>query len=345
MEWGLGKRGSPHLFFYETCDGSVYCFIESLSFSSVVLDPAAAFLPSGVIVPVMEPVRELILCREFGDGADQVSLTLHREDFSALYPGMIRFTLSVLSNKKIRAVFRTNSYEYSPLVPLKAETVALKTAEDWEDQLRTNPALFFEDHLPEKPRHTRAPSPDVVVMQGSPRGDGNCSILAGWAVETAHELGKTVQVIYPHDMSIHCCIGCYQCYNTGSCVFDDDMDEIIDAVRGTSLFIICSPVYTNTVTGGLKLVVDRCQAYHAERALSGGKQGQKGLLFSVAGRKGEVNFTCVTRVIKAFLQNLDIKPSGEILIDHVDAVKDIRTIPGLERNVREKVISLLLNPS
>jgi len=293
----------------------------------------------------MEPVRELILCREFGDGVNRVSLTLNREDFSALYPGMIRFTLSVLSNKKTRAVFMTNTYEYSPLVPLKAETVALKTANDWEDQLRTNPVLFFQDHWPEKPRHTRASSPDVVVIQGSPRGDGNCGILAGWAMETAHEFDKTIRVIYPHDLSIHCCIGCYQCYNTGSCVFDDDMDEIIDAIRGTSLFIICSPVYTNTVPGGLKLVIDRCQAYHAERVIYGGKQGQKGLLFSVAGRKGEVNFTCVTRVITAFLRNLDIEPSGEILIDHVDAVKDIRTIPGLERNVKEKIIRLLKNPS
>jgi multimeric flavodoxin WrbA len=309
--------------------------------NSIVRFLPGAFLPSGVIVPVMEPVRELIISREIGDGANCVSLTLHREDFSALYPGMIRFTLSVLSSKKIRAVFRTNSYEYSPLVPLKAETVALKTAEDWEEQLRTNPALFFQDHWPEKPRHTRAPSPDVVVMQGSPRGDGNCSILAGWAVETAHDLGKTIRVIYPHDMSIHCCIGCYQCYNTGSCVFDDDMDEIIDAIRGTSLFIVCSPVYTNTVTGGLKLVIDRCQAYHAERAISGGKQGQKGLLFSVAGRKGDVNFTCITRVVSAFLRNLDIEPLGEVLIDHVDAVKDIRTIPGLERTVKEKIIHLL----
>ena len=94
---------------------------------------------------------------------------------------------------------------------------------------------------------------------------GNCSILAGWAVDAAHELGRTAQVIYPHDMDIRCCIGCYQCYNTGSCVFDDDMGSIIDAIRESSLLVVCSPVYTNTVPGGLKLLIDRCQAYHAER--------------------------------------------------------------------------------
>jgi len=304
-------------------------------------DSSAAFLPPGVVLTVMEPVRELLRSREIGDGAHRVLLTLHREDFSALYPGMIRFALAVSSNEKIRAVFRTNTFEYSPLVPLKAETVAVQAADDWEEQLRTNPALFFQEHWPESRRKQRTPSLDMVVIQGSPRGDGNCSILAGWAVEAAHVLGKTVQVIYPHDLSIHCCIGCYQCYNTGFCVFDDDMDEIIDALRDTSLLVVCSPVYTNTVPGGLKLVIDRCQAYHAERVISGGKQGQKGMLFSVAGRKGEVNFTCITRVITAFLRNLDIEPSGEILIDHIDAVKDIRTIEGMERIVKEKIISLV----
>ena len=293
----------------------------------------------------MEPVRELLRCREIDDGADRVSLTLHREDFSALYPGMIRFALAVSSEEKIRAVFRTNSYEYSPLVPLKAETVAIQTADDWEQQLRTNPALFFQDHWPESHRHTSSPSPDMVVIQGSPRGDGNCSILAGWAFAAAHALGKTVQVIYPHDMSINCCIGCYQCYNTGSCVFDDDMQEITDALRDTSLLVVCSPVYTNTVPGGLKLVIDRCQAYHAERVIYGGKQGQKGLLFSVAGRKGEENFTCITRVISAFLWNLEIEPAGEVLIDRVDAVRDIRTIDGMERTVKEKITRLFANSS
>ncbi len=75
--------------------------------------------------------------------------------------------------------------------------------------------------------------------------------------------------------------------------------------------------------------------------LAGG-QDKRGLIFSVAGRKGEENFTCVTRVISAFLRNLDIIPDGEILIDRIDSVKDIRTIAGLEETVRKKVKQYLV---
>ena len=285
----------------------------------------------------MEPVRELVRSVEIDAGKVRYTLNLYHEDFSALYPGMTRYTVIVMAGEQMIAVFRTNSFEYSPLVPLAAESISMQTADEWEREIRNNPTGFILNHRQVLPEHPMVTTSDLVVIQGSPRGDGNCSILAGWAVDAAHELGRTARVIYPHDMDIRCCIGCYQCYNTGSCVFDDDMEGIISAIKGASLLVVCSPVYTNTVPGGLKLVIDRCQAYHAQRVLSGGRTGQKGLVFSVAGRKGEENFTCITRVISAFLRNLGIDPVGEILIDRVDAIRDIRTIPGMEQNVKEKV--------
>jgi len=285
----------------------------------------------------MEPVTEVVRSVEINAGNGQYSLNLYREDFSALYPGMIRFTVIVTSGEKTIAVFRTNSFEYSPLVPLAAANIAMQIFDEWEQEIRNNPMGFILNHRQLLQENAVVTSSDLVIIQGSPRGDGNCSILAGWAVDAAHEVGRTAQVIFPHDMDIRCCIGCYQCYNTGTCVFDDDMGSIIDAIRGASLLIVCSPVYTNTVPGGLKLVIDRCQAYHAERVISCGRTGQKGLVFSVAGRKGEENFTCITRVIFAFLRNLGIDPVGEILIDRVDAIRDIRTIDGMEENVKGKV--------
>ncbi len=142
---------------------------------------------------------------------------------SALYPGMIRFTVLVKSGEKTIAVFRTNSFEYSPLVPLAAANIATQIFDEWEQEIRNNPMGFILNHRKVVPENPVVTPSDLVILQGSPRGDGNCSILAGWAVDAAHEAGRTSQVIFPHDMDIRCCIGCYQCYNTGTCVFDDDM--------------------------------------------------------------------------------------------------------------------------
>lgn len=290
----------------------------------------------------MEPERECVRSVEIIVGKERYILILDSEDFSTLYPGMIRYTLTAKEGERILSVFRTNSFEYSPLVPLAAGTVAGQKADEWEREIRNNPLDFILSHQQQELTRRAVPTSDLVIIQGSPRALGNCSILAGWAVEAAHELGRTAQVIYPHDMDIRCCIGCYQCYNTGTCVFDDDMGSIIGAIREASLLVVCAPVYTNTVPGGLKLLIDRCQAYHAERILAGGPTGQKGLIFSVAGRKGEENFACVTQVISVFLRNLGIRPAGEILIDRIDSIRDVRTIPGLEDTVRKKVQHCLI---
>jgi multimeric flavodoxin WrbA len=286
---------------------------------------------------LMEPARETLKSVLVKGSSGEYLLTLDREDFSALYPRMMRYVLAVREGDRLRALFRTNTFEYSPLNPLPAETAAQEKAAEWERELAADSSAIFRNYPAEPPERPHGPAVDLVIIQGSPRPDGNCGILTGWAADAAQDAGRTSRVIYPHDLDIHCCIGCYQCYNTGTCVFDDDMKSIIDAVRGAGLLIVCSPVYTNTVPAGIKLVIDRMQAYHAERTLFGGRSDQKGILFSVAGRKGGDNFTCVTKVVSAFFRNLGIEPAGQVLIDSVDAIKDIRSLPGRKDEVKALV--------
>ena len=250
-------------------------------------------------------------------------------------PGFFRYTLSVSDGIRTRAVFRTNTYEYAPGVPLHAEEVTLQEAGKWERELHDDPNGFLSRNKPEPERKTGYPYTDVVIIQGSPRPDGNCSILAVWAAEAVRSIGRTVQVMYPHDLDIHACIGCYQCYNTGTCTFDDDMNDIIAAIRHASLLVVCSPVYTNSVPGDLKLLIDRCQAYHAEQTIAGhATNGKQGLILSVAGRKGKTHFSCITSVITAFMRNVGISPAGELLIDGVDEARDIRNMKNLNEDVR-----------
>jgi multimeric flavodoxin WrbA len=278
---------------------------------------------------------DLILHRDISTTHGTYTLSVEKEDLSRVYPGMFRFSVLVRSGEQTLATFRTNTYEYSPTVPIEAEQVAIDKAEEWAGELSEDFEKFLSSHDIHQEKKSSFPPADVVIIQGSPRTGGNCSILASWVKTTAQEHNKTVQVIYPHDLDIKSCIGCYQCYNTGTCTFDDDMGGIIDAIRHASVMVICSPVYTNSVPGGLKLLIDRCQAYHAEMTFTGqGEQKKKGLILSIAGRKGSSHFTCITNVVSAFLRNLGAIPSGQILIDGMDELQDIRNIPGLVERVR-----------
>ncbi len=285
----------------------------------------------------MEFPRELLESESVKTPDATCQLKLYREDFSALYPGMLRFVLEATTPDIAPVRFITNTYEYSPLLPGSAESAARQMMDTWTVELHRDPAELYRTYAVKPALPPVGAGADLVLLQGSPRPDGNCAILAEWAVAAAHEAGKTASVIYPHDLDIHPCIGCYQCYNTGTCVFDDDMNDIIAAVRGASLIIVCSPVYSNTVPAGLKLVIDRMQAYHAERALGGGGRCRHGLVFSVAGRKGKGNFACITSVLSAFFHTLGIGLAGEVLMDDADSVRDIRTIKGKEEMVKALV--------
>jgi multimeric flavodoxin WrbA len=291
----------------------------------------------------MKAGEDGILRREVVKTPDRTFLLLLTErELGADYPGMIIYTLQILSDDTEIAMFRTNTYEYTGSSTISARIVAEAKADDWKRELLSNPSEFMAWHQSRRVSPMGdAGMPEVLILQGSPRPAGNCSMIAGWAQAVVKRAGKTVSVVYLDDLSMKACIGCYQCYNTGTCIFEDDMSGIIRALSAARVVIICTPVYTNTVPGSLKIVIDRCQAYHAHQVLKGHSQEKKGLLFSVAGRKGEENFTCIIRVVDAFMKNIRIRPCGKVLIDDMDRVRDIGSLEGIEVQIRNAVEKVL----
>ena len=278
---------------------------------------------------------------------DAYSLLLKKEDLESLYPRMFRYKLALLEKGRIVAQFRTNTYEYTPALAINAETVTHERFEYWREKIVANHDKFIEylkrQEKIRKHVYKTLPNPgnDAVIIQGSPRPDGNCAVMASWVMGKLNSIGMNSAVFYPSDMYIRPCSGCYQCYNYGRCVFLDDMTELYGAVKSASLVVICSPVYTNTVPAPLKAVFDRFQAYHAMNTLSKTKHSASGLFLSTAGRKGMDNFSHVVPVADAFMAISGIKKRGQVLVDNLDQMYDVRSIPGLRERVERKVAECL----
>ncbi|MBN2733378.1 MAG: flavodoxin family protein [Methanomicrobiaceae archaeon] len=291
-------------------------------------------------------IRESLITGDEG----KYLLRLRKESGRTSYPGMHLYRLELILNGRIVLDFRTNTFEYTGGMDIDAEKAAINRFSEWERDFTKNPHRFLEYQEKIKNRQeklyslTGSEKFDAVIIEGSPRPDGNSSAFALWIKEILNSLGKTVYVIYPDEYIIHPCIGCYQCYNYGRCTFRDDMTDIISLIKNASFVVICSPVYTNTVPGSLKIIFDRFLAYHAFCSLNGCKNHPEGILFAVAGRKGCSNFDSLVPVCDAFMDTAGIIKKGMILCDNTDETGDIRSIKGLKEKAEEMIEKLIKIP-
>ncbi|ACV25156.1 flavodoxin family protein [Methanocaldococcus fervens] len=97
----------------------------------------------------------------------------------------------------------------------------------------------------------------VIGISGSPRPEGNTTLLVREALNAVAEEGIETEFISLADKELNPCIGCNVCVETGSCQIVDDVDEILEKMKEADGIIIGSPVYFGGVTAQLKMLMDR----------------------------------------------------------------------------------------
>ena len=100
----------------------------------------------------------------------------------------------------------------------------------------------------------------VVAFNGSPRKDGNTSILIGHMFEELENEGIATELVQVGKKKIRGCTACMKCFENkdGHCVFDDDIiNRCIDQMVEADGIILGSPVYFLDVTAEMKGLIDR----------------------------------------------------------------------------------------
>jgi len=102
----------------------------------------------------------------------------------------------------------------------------------------------------------------IIALMGSPRRNGNSTLLAGSIIAGAKSQGARVQTVRLHGMNIRPCTACDKCHAADDrfCVIRDDMQKLYPKVVAADGIIYASPVYWFTVSAQLKLFMDRCYA-------------------------------------------------------------------------------------
>lgn len=102
---------------------------------------------------------------------------------------------------------------------------------------------------------------NILILNGSPRKNGKTASLVKAFTEGAAKSGNEVREFYLNGMNIKGCLGCEACSrNGGKCVQRDDMDTVNEAFLWADVVVFASPMYWGTITGQLKIVIDRLYA-------------------------------------------------------------------------------------
>ncbi len=101
-------------------------------------------------------------------------------------------------------------------------------------------------------------SKKVLIVNASPRKNGNCSAICAEFAKGAEEAGNSVETVFLHEKNIGFCTGCFQCQgNGGTCILKDDMAGILDSLVAADVVVLATPVHFNCLTGEMKTYIDR----------------------------------------------------------------------------------------
>ncbi len=97
----------------------------------------------------------------------------------------------------------------------------------------------------------------VIMLNGSPRKNGNTAIALNEVGKVIEQEGIEVETIQVGNMEIKGCKGCLYCKEKGECVMDDAVNKIAKKLEESDGMVVGSPVYYASANGTLICLLDR----------------------------------------------------------------------------------------
>ncbi len=83
----------------------------------------------------------------------------------------------------------------------------------------------------------------VLLINGSPRANGNTYTALNEMKKVFESVGIEVELLHIGNLPIRGCISCSTCHKNGKCVFDDVVNETAEKFEKCDGIVVGSPVY------------------------------------------------------------------------------------------------------
>jgi len=97
----------------------------------------------------------------------------------------------------------------------------------------------------------------VLIINGSPRVNGNTSLALEEMVKIFEAEGVEVENVQIGNKDVRGCVACGSCGKTGKCVFDDVVNELSPKFEAADGLVLASPVYYASANATLIACLDR----------------------------------------------------------------------------------------
>ena len=121
----------------------------------------------------------------------------------------------------------------------------------------------------------------VLIINGSPVINGNSSKLIEQIIDVFKKENIEVDLYQIGGKSIRGCMACGHCYESGECVFKDDVNDLAKRFKEADGLVITAPVYYGSANGSVISLLDRL--FYSSRFE---KRFKVGAAFAIARRAG-----------------------------------------------------------
>ncbi len=164
-------------------------------------------------------------------------------------------------------------------------------------------------------------------LVGSPIAGGNVDILVDQVLAGAASRGAATTKVILNELTIRPCQSCGPPEGGAFCRVEDGMAVVYRELERSDIIILGSPVYFDTVSAQVKLMIDRCNCF---APLVRGEDGErafrrrflrrrKGVLVAVAGL--DQDFGPIRTTVDGFFTWLSAELAGTVLYAHRDTAK------------------------
>lgn len=170
----------------------------------------------------------------------------------------------------------------------------------------------------------------IVILNGSPRRNGNTSALVKAFTQGAESAGNTVTEFFLDSMEIHGCRGCFGGHSSQECpcVQKDDMSQIYPAVKESDVVVLATPLYYWNMSGQIRTAIDRLFALEeGDGNLLRGHERASALLMAAEGN----GFDDVLLYYNHLVEHLRWKNLGHVPAGGNGDIGDIEGKPEIQK--------------